>query len=87
MPKKTLLSAQPIIDCLNTDYGIEVAELTVLTLGADMDASVYKAKARNQSSYFIKLKRGHHHDIGLTIVEMNHPHSCYAIPIFMAAMY
>lgn len=61
---------QRIIDCLHTDYGIEVTRLTFLPLGADTNASVYKAEAQNHSSYFVKLKRGHHHDVGLTIVEL-----------------
>lgn len=67
---KLPLADQRIIDCLHTDYGIVVATLTFLPLGADANASVYKAMAQNQSSYFVKLKRGHHHDISLTIVEL-----------------
>lgn len=35
-----------------------------------MHASVYKAQTHNQSSYFVKLKRGHHHDISTTIIEL-----------------
>lgn len=61
---------QDIIDCLNINYGIEVAALTFLPLGADINASVYKAETQNQLSYFIKLKRGHHHEISLTIIEL-----------------
>lgn len=60
---------QCIIDCLNTYYGIEVAALTLLSLGADRNASVYKAETHDQS-YFIKLKRGP--DIGIDIVELLH---------------
>ena len=67
MIEKQSLSDQLIIDCLNTDYGIEVATLTFLPLGADMNASVYKAQAHDQTSYFVKLKRGHHHDISIAI--------------------
>jgi hypothetical protein len=59
------LADHRIIDCLHTDYGIEVAMLTFLPLGADTNASVYKAEAQNQLSYFVKLKRGHDHDISL----------------------
>jgi spectinomycin phosphotransferase len=69
---KQPLSDQLIIDCLSTSYGIEVATLKFLPLGADMDASVYKADAHDKSSYFVKLKRGHHHDIGIAIVELLH---------------
>jgi len=59
-----------IIDCLKTYYGIEVVTLTFLPLGADMDASVYKAETKEQRSYFVKLKRGHHHDISTAIMEL-----------------
>lgn len=67
MIEKQPISDKQIIDCLNSDYGIEVTTLTFLPLGADMNASVYKAEARNQSSYFAKLKRGHGHDISTMI--------------------
>lgn len=70
MIEKSSLSEQRIIDCLKINYGIEVATLTVLPLGADMHASVYKAQTHTQSSYFVKLKRGHHHDISTTIIEL-----------------
>jgi spectinomycin phosphotransferase len=66
------LSDQRIIDCLNTNYGIKVTRLTILPVGADMNASVYKAEALDQSSYFIKLKRGHHHDVSATIITLLH---------------
>lgn len=69
---KQPLSDQRIIDCLNANYGINVARLTFLPLGADLNASVYKAETHDQSSYFIKLKRGHHHDISATILALLH---------------
>ncbi len=69
---KDHLLDQRIIDCLSTNYGINIMTLTFLPLGADMNASVYKAQAQDQSSYFIKLKRCLHHDIGSAIVEMLH---------------
>lgn len=72
MIEKQPLSDQLIINCLNTDYGIEAATLTFLPLGADMNASVYKAQTYDQTSYFIKLKRGHHHDISVVIAELLH---------------
>lgn len=69
---KQAISDKRIIDCLNTDYGIKVARLTFLPIGADIYASVYKAEAHDQSSYFIKLKRGHHHDISAAIIALLH---------------
>ena len=67
---KNFLSDQRIIECLQIYYGIESVTLTFLPLGADMNASVYKAETQEQSSYFIKLKRGYHHDISIAIMEL-----------------
>lgn len=38
-------------------------------LDADTDAWAYKAQTHEQSSYFVKLKRGNHHNIG-TIIQL-----------------
>lgn len=69
---KQLPSNQHIIDCLDTHYGIKVARLTLLPIGADMGALVYKAETHDHLSYFIKLKRGHHHNISVTLIELLH---------------
>jgi spectinomycin phosphotransferase len=66
---KPAISDQHIIDHLNNDYDIEVVKLTRLSLGADINAAIYKAQAQDQSAYFVKLKRGHHHDISIATVE------------------
>lgn len=70
MLEKHALPDQIIIKCLNTNYGIAVATLTFLPIGADTNASIYKAQTFDQTSYFIKLKLGHRHDIGVEIVEL-----------------
>lgn len=67
---KQFFSDRRIIECLNLYYGIEVATLTPLLLGADMNASTYKAQAHDQKSYFVKLKRGHEHDVGIAILAL-----------------
>ncbi len=63
-------SEKRLIDSLKINYGIDVSTLTVLPLGADMEASVYKAEAHDQSSYFVKLKRGELHDISAIVIEL-----------------
>ena len=70
LPIKHPLSDHLIISSLDAHYGIEAASLTFLPLGADIHASVYKAQTPAQKSYFIKLKRGHHHDTAVEIVEL-----------------
>lgn len=59
-----------IIDCLKANYGISVALLTLLPIGADMNASVYKAETQSSQSYFVKLKRGHRHDMSVTLLAL-----------------
>ena len=46
--------------------------MTPLLLGADMNASVYKAEGLDQKSYFVKLKSGHNHHIGVAILDLLH---------------
>lgn len=59
-----------LIKCLKTYYGVTVATLAFLPIGADAHASIYKAQTSNQVSYFIKLKLGHNHDVSVEIVEL-----------------
>jgi len=70
MLEKHALPDQIIIKCLNTNYGIAVVTLTFLPIRADTNASIYKAQTFDQTSYFIKLKLRHHHDISVEIVEL-----------------
>ena len=37
-----------------------------------MNVSVYRAESENGSSYFIKLKLGHNHDVGVTLLTLLH---------------
>jgi spectinomycin phosphotransferase len=62
------LPTEHIIRCLGAHYGIEAATLTFLALGADVHASVYKVEAEAMRAYFVKIKRGYHHDIGPEII-------------------
>src|SRR5580700_10598442 len=59
-----------IIDCLNTKYLIKVSALTLLPVGADMNASIYKVEASDQRSYFVKLKRDHIDDAQIAVLEL-----------------
>lgn len=61
-----------IIDCLNIHYAIEVKSLTPLPDGADMNAAIYKVQAHDQSTYFVKLKRGHGNGMNATILDLLH---------------
>ena len=58
-----------IMSCLNTHYGIQVATLTLLPAGADINALIYKAQTLDQKFYFIKLKK-EHYDLSAEIIEL-----------------
>jgi len=72
MLEKHVLPEPIITKCLKTNYGIEAATLTYLPIGADINASLYKVQTFDQIPYFIKIKQGHSHDIGVKIVELLH---------------
>lgn len=46
-------------EILENFYGIEPAEITLLPIGADQAAWVYKAKTHDNKTYFIKRRTGH----------------------------
>lgn len=64
-----MLDKQTIIDAL-AEYN--VTELELLPLGADMNASVYKAWAKNNKCYFVKVKRHYDAHISHTIAQILH---------------
>ncbi len=59
-----------IIKWLHTYYLMEVAALTLLPLGADPNASIYKVQANDQKTYFVKLKQGHLYDINIEVLDL-----------------
>lgn len=70
MTGKQPFSSQSIIDCLKANYGLAITALMLLPLGADMNASVYKAETESRQSYFVKLKRGHRYDMSVAILAL-----------------
>ncbi len=76
--KKQSYSNQEIIRCLETYYLIAATKLTLLPLGADMNATIYKATAYDQS-YFVKLKHGHGHDNSIVMLELLHENGIQVI--------
>lgn len=49
---------EKIIACLRDEYGLKIARITFLPLGADRDTAVYRADAVDGTPYFVKLRRG-----------------------------
>ncbi len=58
MLEKPDLQDERIIACLQDDYGLRVAQIAFLPLGADLNAAVYRVVADDDAVYFLKLKRG-----------------------------
>ncbi len=52
------LRDEKIISCLRDAYGIDVATIAFLPLGADFNTAVYRITTRNQMDYFLKLRSG-----------------------------
>ncbi|MBZ0288556.1 MAG: aminoglycoside phosphotransferase family protein [Anaerolineae bacterium] len=58
MLEKPDIQDSAITQCLGDDFGLHIAELEFLPLGADRNTAVYKAVAENGIAYFVKLRSG-----------------------------
>ena len=58
MLTKPNLKDKEIIACLRDSYGIDVATIAFLPLGADFNTAVYRITTSNQTDYFLKLRSG-----------------------------
>jgi len=67
---RKMLDERQIHDCLKVYYGIDIINLESLSIGADINASVFKANAKDHSFYFVKLKHTSHDEINLAVVEL-----------------
>lgn len=52
------LAAEKIIDNLRAEFGLHIAQLEFLPLGADLGTTVYRAEAEGGRAYFVKLRHG-----------------------------
>jgi spectinomycin phosphotransferase len=52
------LKDEKIITCLRDAYGIDVATIAFLPIGADFNTAVYRVTTSNQTDYFLKLRSG-----------------------------
>lgn len=58
MLEKPDLQDEKIFTCLQDAYGIAVAQITFLPLGADRNTAVYRVVADDGTPYFLKLRMG-----------------------------
>ena len=58
MLEKPDLQDDKIITCVQDEYGVDVAQITFLPLGADRNTAVYRIVADDEAPYFLKLRSG-----------------------------
>ena len=58
MLEKPGLKDDQIISCLRDEYGLHVEDISFLSLGADVNSSVYRVRAGDGVDYFAKLRKG-----------------------------
>ena len=58
MLEKPNLPDEKIIACLQEEYGLKVAHVTFLPLGADQNTAVYRVVTDQRKSYFLKVRLG-----------------------------
>ena len=58
MLTKPDLKDEKIIKCLKDAYGLNVATISFLPIGADFNTAVYRVTAHNGEDYFLKLRSG-----------------------------
>jgi spectinomycin phosphotransferase len=67
MLEKPEIKDEQIINCLRDEYGLGVKSISSLSLGADVDTSVYRVTGNNETNYFVKLRRGNFNEASVTI--------------------
>jgi spectinomycin phosphotransferase len=56
--QKPDLEDEKLVACVGDEYGLDVARVTFLPLGADLNTAVYRAVTAAETPYFMKLRSG-----------------------------
>lgn len=56
-----------LVACLEAAYGLHIARIEFLPLGADLNTAVYRAEAADATTYFVKLRRGAFDETSVTL--------------------
>ncbi|MBX3010618.1 MAG: aminoglycoside phosphotransferase family protein [Caldilineaceae bacterium] len=67
MLEKPDLDEAQISACLQEHYGLALAQVTFLPLGADSNTAVYRAVTATGTAYFVKLRRGTFQELMVTL--------------------
>ena len=66
------LAATTIIGCLHDHYGLRISQVIFLPIGADTNSAVYRIDADDDTSYFLKLRRGHFDEVTVAVPAFLH---------------
>jgi spectinomycin phosphotransferase len=72
MLEKPDISDEQIAGALRAAYGLDIAQIIFLPLGADRDTGVYRAVANDATPYFVKLRSGNFDEITVAIPKLLH---------------
>lgn len=72
MLEKPDLKDEKIVTCLRDEYGLKIACITFLPLGADRNTAVYRADTADEVPYFVKLRRGDFPDTTVIVPKLLH---------------
>ncbi len=67
MLEKPDIQDEKSVACLQAEYGLLVAQVAFLPLGADLNTAVYRAVAVDETPYFVKLRRGIFDETAVTL--------------------
>jgi spectinomycin phosphotransferase len=67
MIEKPIIPDEKITTCIQQAYGLLIAEIVFLPLGADVNTAVYRARSEDQISYFVKLRKGDFEETSVTL--------------------
>lgn len=67
MLEKPDLQDEKIIACLQNEYGLHLAQVTFLPLGADLNTVAYRVVAEDETPYFVKVRRGVFDETSVTL--------------------
>jgi spectinomycin phosphotransferase len=67
MIEKPGLPEEKIISCLQQEYGLQIARLIFLPLGADLNTAVFRGTTDQEVDYFVKLRKGPFDETSVTL--------------------
>jgi spectinomycin phosphotransferase len=67
MVQKFQVREEVILNGLLNEYGLDVKTISPLSLGADVDTSVYHVRSKDENNYFVKLRRENFSEASATI--------------------